>query len=484
MCSRPNSKIFCPRSFLSIVIVLIFAACSQFASHPDEIEIERIDYSPPKPLSWSLDNGVEVLFMEDREIPTVRASLYTRGGSLFEPERLAGLASATGYLMRAGGTKALSPAELDLELDSIGASIDVQFTNEYGNLSFFCLKEDLSRVSNLFRDVVLEPRLDSKRLATWKQISLSSIKRRRESANTIASMTFNRLFFGKNSAYYKPSTPDSIREIGLREVRMFHQKLVQPQGSILTISGSLNEAEARELASDLFGAWKSRPGDLMEFPDPNVQVRPGVYLVQKPFDQSVVVMGHAGISRDDPRLYRRAMFDQLFGLSGFDTVLFREVRSKAGLAYTVWGGFLPASKHGQFRISVGTKNEQAAEAVNLISSLIKEVRTKPFTEDDLLLAERAVTNGFVFKFPNASAIVNRGAVLKILGFPEDYDESYLSRLKALSAQEVLEFAQELLAPEKMIVVVVGDIDPKVLSKRVGAPVKLVDFDYIPRIGNY
>ena len=139
---------------------------------------DPVSFEPLAPETWQLHNGLKVLFIEDREVPLVRGTLYLRGGSLWEKQP--GVVDAMGAQLRQGGAGDLSADQIDRELEKSAAGIGSDFSAENGTISFSCLSADLERIFKIFSDVVLKPRFEESRLLLWKGQTIEAIKRRRD----------------------------------------------------------------------------------------------------------------------------------------------------------------------------------------------------------------------------------------------------------------------------------------------------------------
>ena len=205
-------------------------------------------------------------------------------------------------------------------------------------------------------------------------------------------------------------------------------------------------------------------------------------MLTRDFEQAQVYAGHIGPARLTADQHSIVIFNRLFGFSGLDSLLFQEIRSRAGLAYSVYGGIFPGKTSGTFEIQLGTRNKEVVTAIQKLEELILYPRHTAFEAIGVNAARAAVRQSFVFKFPSISALVNRAAILEHLGYPKDYDANYLSKMAAVTPELVQEVANRLIHPENLFFVVVGNVQKETLSSAFGdhIPVYEVEFDVAPR----
>ena len=474
-------------SSVCILLLLTLLSCSANKSsipkRPDALGLEQLAFEIPEVEKHVLSNGLKVYLLYDEELPVVRGRLYFRGGSLHEPLELSGLASAHGSQLREGGTKSYSPEHLDKRLNELAAVVESGSGEEFGTVSFFALREDFSEVFDIFAEVLRKPRFQQKRLEIWRTRAYESIRRRREDPSTMASMAFAQLNYGEDSAYGSSALPSTVAKIGRREMLDFHEKHLLPNRATLTISGAIKWRDLEPHLLRNLSDWQPLESSESFEPSTGEAAAPGVYVLERDFQQASIVIGHRGPARLSKDMYAISLYNRLFGHSGFDSLLFAEIRSKLGLAYDVSGGFLPAYNTGVFRIDIGTRSEQALQAVAKALELYDESRVQAPKSPALQNAQQALQRSFVFKFDRSGKIVNRKAVLDLLGYPKDYDAQYLNRINSVKAQDILHAARGHLDSEKLYIVLVGKFSEKEVLASLGSErdIYRLDFDNAPRI---
>lgn len=467
----------------TLLLLLLLVGCSALGfgipSRPDKLGLGTVSFDLEKPARWELENGLIVFYIENKELPLMGGTLYFPGGSLWEPADMAGLASATGSQMREGAVSGMTPEQLDQELDDLGASVEAGFGDEYGTAAFSSLSEDFDRVFSLFAKVVREPAFNEKRFQLWKKLSAEGIRRRRDSPDTMASMSYNMLVYGEDSPYSRVKDHASLARISRSEMRSFHKNYVRPNGARLALTGSLSREEVSRYVEKYFGDWKRVEEELPTLPPVTAAPRPGIFLLKRDFDQAVILMGHLGPQRLSADMYEMAIFNVLFGHGSFDSTLFEVIRSKLGLAYSVYGGLAPGAVKGTFDVYAATRVGEAPRAISEMSRLISESRETLPDAKKVADAKSSSEKSFVFKFDTPGKVVSRAAMLEMLNYPENYDAEFLSNTEAVTVERVAEVPKRWVKPEELTIVVVGDVSPEALSG-LGLTVNEFTFDTKPR----
>jgi zinc protease len=322
-------------------------------------------------------------------------------------------------------------------------------------VSFSALSSDLDQVFPIFADVALRPRFERERLALWKGQSLESIRRRKEDPSTVASVAFTQLLYG-DSPYGRVSVERDIAGISREGLVTLHQKLVKPDGGLLVVTGRVDRPAVEKLVETHFGGWGARGELLPPAPPVTHQPKPGIYFIELPFSQAAVQMGQLGVPRLTSDYPAIDMFNEVFGTSGFGSRLMQRVRTELGLTYGVYGGISPAVVKGVNYVFLQTKAESVAPAIEESIGVLSKMQSAPPTAMEMEEKTTAIENSFVLNFDSIDDIAVRNARLKLLGYPADYDQTYLTKVQEVTPEGVQEVAQKRWDPSSFVIVVVGN----------------------------
>ncbi len=437
----------------SVVVSGCALRSGALSSQSQSDEVRR--FVPAEPVRWSLPNGLQVIFLQDNELPLVRGKLLIRGGSLWATEYPVGTTSAMGDGMRSGGAGELSADELDKELEKLAAGVSSSFSAEYGGVSFSCLASDVDRVFPIFSDVVLRPRFEEDRLALWKGQSLEGIRRRVEDPSTVAGLAFLQLVYG-DSAYGRVSRSRDISSISRTDLIDLHRHLVRPDGAYLVVTGQISQAKVAELAQQYLGEWVSRGESLPPAPPVPQEPAPGIYFITLPFAQASVKFGQLGVPRFTPDYPAIDVFNELFGSGGFGSRLMKRVRTELGLSYGVYGGISPGRVRGTNYVFVQTKAASTGSAIDESIAVLEDLQHHVPADEELAEKKSAITNSYVFNFNSKDEVASRVASQELLEYPADYDKTYLAKISSVKPADVTTVAAARWDPTKLVVVVVGN----------------------------
>jgi zinc protease len=464
---RNSRKTLKPLSALLVLVTLALSPLSmlgqtpQIPAHPRDLKYTTLSYTPPKREQYRhvLSNGVVAYLVEDHDLPLVNVSTLVRTGSYLDPAGKEGLAALTGTQMRVGGTTGKSAEEFDEAADFLAANISSSIGATQGNANLNLLAKDVDQGFALYFDMLRNPRFQEDRLKLAKSQILQNMERRNDSTDAIEQREWSRLMYGEHFST-KNSTKTSIEGITREDMIAFHQKYYQPAGFIFAVSGDFN---TREMLAKLEAATKGWPSNKMvvpAVPKPTNTIVAGVYTVNKSdVNQGRVSIGHVGALRDSPDSYALEIMNDILGGGGFTSRIMSRVRSDEGLAYSAGSSFgLGVYYPGAFRASFQSKNPTTTQAIDIVMEEINRVRTTKVSAEELETAKNSAIEVFPRIFSTAGQVAGTFAQDEYTKRPADYWATYRDRIRAITADDVQRVAQKYLQPDKLVVLVVGNID--------------------------
>lgn len=452
------------RRALFIVVMMLAIGVTAWADQPlvgaDDprvLTFPPVPFQPPKPNRIVLPNGLIVYILEDHELPIVNLSAMIRTGSRYEPADKIGLASLTGTVMRTGGAGSLTGEQVDEEVEFVGAEMDSGIGLDAGSASLNVLKKDLARGVTLFADMLRHPTFAADKVDLAKKQAIESIRRRNDHPTAIAGREFGKLIYGADHPYARESTEATINAIARDDLVDFHSRYYHPNTTMIAVTGDVTRKEIVRLLTRAFAGWKPEKVEWSLVAPVKDLDGSSVNYIARDITQTQVRIGFLSVTQGDPDYFAFSLLDDILGGQAFTSRLFREVRTKAGLAYSVGSALIPGHfDRGSFLLYAQTKAQTTSQAVAAMLDEIRRIRTTPITAQELDDAKQAFLNSFVFSFATPSQIVGRQMSLEYYGLPADFLERFRSNVSRVTVVDLQRVAQRYLQPERMVVLAVGD----------------------------
>jgi len=443
-----------------IILISFSISYSQKVSHPSQLKFKPLKFEPPDPLDYriQLNNGMIIYIKEDHKLPLFQLNAYIRAGSIYDPKDKIGLAELTGSLMRTGGTKNMSGDEIDETLDFIAANINIYVSKFYTTASISSMAKDIDEVLKIYADILMNPVFDEQKIKLRKEEVIDAIKRRNDNPRTIVANEFNRLLYKNHPLSWLPSLK-TINNISREDMVEFHRRYFAPNNMIIAIASDFNKGELLQKIKRVFSGWNKKEINFPVLPDVDINIKPGVYMIQKNINQGFIRFGHFGVRLNNPDIYALRIMNFILGGGSFTSRITTTVRSNEGLSYSQGsrmgeGTIFP----GLFYCYVQTKSSTVPYAIYLILKHVREMTEELVLDSEMETARNTLIERFPEFFSTAFTTMNNFAKLEFNQQPFDYYKKYRDRIKNVTKEDVLRVAKKYLHPDNMIFLIVGDIE--------------------------
>jgi zinc protease len=441
--------------FLITSIVSVCAA-DQPLTNPRIMNFPELNFQIPKAERVVLECGMPVFLLRDTELPIINMTAMVRVGSVYEPAAKSGLSEMVGSVMRSGGAGGVAPEQMDDELEFMASAVESGIGSDMGTVSLTALKKNFSRTLQIFSDVLLRPDFSEKRIEIARRQTIESLRRQNDDPKEIAGREINRAIYAGHPLG-EIATFESINSITRQDLVDFHRRYFRFDNMILSVSGDFDRTALLKELNSVFKPVKNRDAlALPEVPQPKQQFQGEVLYGKKDVNQTVIRLGHLGLTKDNPDIYAIRLLDYILGGS-FTSRLTLEIRTNQGLAYSVGSHFDIGRRFtGSFIAETETKAESTVKAINLMKKIIAGMTKEPVSDGELNAAREYMINSFMFGFTSPASIVNQRARLEYYGYPDGYLEQYRDNIAKVTKTDILNAARKYLHPDAFKLVVIGD----------------------------
>ena len=426
---------------------------------PRSMTFEPVNIPTPSAERVVLQNGIVVYLLADAELPLVTVSAMIRTGSIYEPAEKIGLAELTGTLMRTGGTPRMTGEQVDETLEYLAANVSIGIGVESGSASLDILKKDFRLGLAIFADLLRRPAFEPAKMERAKHQALEAIRRRNDNPAGITGREFRKLLYGADHPFGRESTTATVSGITRDDLVAFHRAFVTPTGLILAVSGDFDKQDMLVALRQAFEDWPATPVALPAIPPPTPatsETGRSVFIVPRNLTQTHLRIGQLSVRENDPDYFALALLDDILGGNSFTSRLFRDVRNRQGLAYSVGSALRPGHLvPGAFLLHALTRAPATYQALNSILEQFDRLRKEPVSDLELQQAKDAFLNSFVFSFADAGQVVSRLMELEYYGLPPDFLQQFREGVVRLTKEDLLRVARKHLDPGRLVILAVG-----------------------------
>jgi zinc protease len=446
---------------------------------------------PPQPLAareikfppydiQTLPNGLQVVAVLHHEQPAVTMRLLVRSGTASDPKDKLGLAHLAASLLDQG-TTAKSAEEMNDAVDFIGGAMGAGAGTDLTFVNMVVMKDSFETGMRMLSEMARQPGFAPAEIERQRQQMLSGQQVSREDPEYIANSVFDRLVYGFHP-YGMPAngTPQTIASLTREDLVAFHSRYFVPNNAILAIVGDVTAEEAFNAAKKVFGDWAKKDLPPQTFIDPPDPTRRVIVVNKADSVQTEIRVGHLGIPRSHPDYMAVNLAIRILGGEGSNR-LHQVLRTERALTYGAQANMDTLKQTGDFEAETNTRTDATGEVLRLIVDEFWRLQRERVGERELDGAKAYLTGSFPLTIETPESIAMQVVNALFYGLPLEQLQNFRERVNAVTVDDIQRVARELLRPDRLSVVLVGNaaaFAPQLRSVGFGAfeTIELADLD--------
>jgi zinc protease len=399
--------------------------------------------------------GVKAWLVEDYAVPLVSLEFALKGGAAQDPSGKAGAATLLSGLLDEGAGPLDSQA-FHRALDEKAVEISFSCDRDHISGRFRTLVRNLDRAAELLRLAVNEPRFDEEPIQRVREHINASLRREANDPSSLAWRHWRSRTF-PNHPYGTPArgTVESLALIERADLTALAKRLITRGELHIAIVGAIDARRANQLLDQVF-ADLAPQSEFVPVPDVEPAGVGSIEIINLDVPQSTIRYGRLGIKRHDPdRMTAIVLTHILGGGTGLSSRLFREVREKRGLAYSV-DASLAALDHAAFlHGGTSTKNERAKESLDVIKHEILDLAENGPNEDELEKGKKYLIGSYALRFDTSAKIAGQLVHIQMDGYGPEWLVERNRQIEAVTLADAKRVATRLFGDGALSVVAVG-----------------------------
>ena len=408
----------------------------------------------------TLPSGVRIVTEVVPSVRSVALGLWVRTGSRDEAPGQEGLSHFLEHLLFKG-TGRYSSIEISELFDGMGAAANAATSKESTHIYARFLDEHTEAAFDLMTEMMLAPTfpdIDSERQVVLEEIAMYEDEPSDRVHDFLAEAVYGDHALGRRVL----GVAEVIADTPVPLIAEYHRNRYVASSLVISAAGHLEHQQIVELAERLAVAPTGA------VPPVNGEVDEGRRLrfQSKDTEQYHICFGAPGITREDERRFALMVLESAFGGS-VSSRLFREVREKRGLAYSVGSYSEQYLDRGSVAMYVGTREENVAEACEIISRELALLSAEGVRGDELSRAKEHIKGRVVLSMESTAARMSRIARATLFDLPLLSLDEILVRVDAVNEDEVAAIAAEMFDPGQFSAACIGR-DEECFRKAAGA----------------
>lgn len=418
-------------------------------------------------ITWQIDtlaNGLRIVTTPMPTAQSVNVCIFVGVGSRMEERRTNGICHYLEHMLFKGSTKRPTALDISQAVEGAGGVLNAFTSKDYTGYWAHVPFDRADLAIDVLEDMVRNPLLDAAEIDRERTVIQQEIRRAHDQPAAWAGELLSRACYGDQPIGWPIAGTEETVEAVQRDDFLSHMaSWYVPESTVVAVAGNTTPREIVALIEARTAGAKRRPVPSFVAATPGLPVE-RVQVEARDTDQSNLFFGLRAISRKDPDRFPLTILNSLLG-RGMSSRLFKEVRERRGLAYSVGSSVSRHHDTGVMAISAGVSPEKVEEAGKVILEEVFKLVDELVPEDEMARARDFTVGNFRLSLETTMALTQwTGESLVTTGEIEDIDD-VVSQLSAVTAEDVRRIARRLFTRDNVAMSLVGPkADAKLLEK--------------------
>jgi len=421
--------------------------------------------------TWQIDtlpNGLRIVTTPMPTAQSVNVCIFVGVGSRMEERRTNGICHYLEHMLFKGSTKRPTALDISQAVEGAGGVLNAFTNKEYTGYWAHVPFDRADLAIDVIEDMVRNPLLDAAEIDRERTVIQQEISRAHDQPSAWAGELLSRACYGDQPIGWPIAGTEETVEAIQRDDFLSHMaSWYVPENTVVAVAGNTTPQEIVALIEARTAGAERRPVPSFVAATPGLPVE-RVQVEARDTDQSNLFYGLRAISRKDPDRFPLTILNSLLG-RGMSSRLFKEVRERRGLAYSVGSSVSRHHDTGVMAVSAGVSPEKVEEAGKVILEEVFKLVDELVPEDEMVRARDFTVGNFRLSLETTMALTQwTGESLVTTGEIEDIDD-VVSQLSAVTAEDVRRIARRLFTRNNVAMSLVGPkADPGLLEKTLPA----------------
>ena len=418
-------------------------------------------FSVPAPHKLTLDNGLKVTLVEYGTLPKVTVRLAVLSGNIDEKAGEVWLSDLMGDLL-SQGTETKSAAQVAEAAARMGGSLDINVGEDRTDIGGDVLSEFGPEMAALIADVAMHPKFPETELARLKGDRLRRLSIAKSQPQQMALEKFRATLYPDHPYGRLFPTEEMLKGYTIGQVRAFYDANFGAARSHVYVVGKFDEKAMEAAIRKAFAGWKRGPEPAVNVPKPSRTYR--LETLDRPGAvQSTIYLGMPVADPSSPDWIAQGVMNALLGGS-FGSRITSNIREQKGYTYSPNSQVSPRYRDAYWVETADVTTKDTGASIKEILGEIKRLQSEPPSETELKGIQNYLAGTFVLQNSSRQGIIGLLHFVDQHGLPDDYLNTYVSKVYAVTPQQVQQMAQKYIQTDKATIVVVGDT--KVIADQV------------------
>lgn len=415
------------------------------------------------PQTFTLKNGLQVIFVDTKTFPTLTTLLLVGAGSRYETKKNNGIAHFFEHMAFKGSQKYKNSFVISSTVEGFGGVFNAFTSKDHTGYWIKATTEHFDTMIDVIADMIQNPKLLNKEIEREKSVIREEINMYEDIPQRKVGEIFENLLYPKHPLGFDiAGIKETVTGFTRKTFLDYINTLYHPNNAVLVVAGGLSSPSAKYLQTieNKFGNWKSGKKSTFDRIKEN-QTKPQMLIKYKKTEQAHFVLGYRSFSFNDNRKYVLNLLVTILG-GGMSSRLFIQVRERRGLCYYISSGNEFYHDCGSFITQAGVTNnlEKVKEAVKTVLEEYNKIKTGDIKNGELLKAKEIIKGRLMLSMEDSMNIASFFGTKKILQNKIITPQEIIEKINAVTPEEITELAKKIFIPKNLNFALIGPFEEK------------------------
>jgi len=418
------------------------------------LERLSIPTSTVHPVVSILPNGIKLMVQPESISNTISVYGHIKNQpDLQEPQGQEGIAQALDQLF-SYGTTSLDRLAFQKALDDIAAQVSTGTS-----FSLQVLSNHFERGVQLLADNELHPALPEDAFIIVRTQVAGTVAGKLQSPDYLASRALKAALYPKSDPTLRQATPGTVSGLTLANVKDYFSRVFRPDQTVIVVIGKVTPKQARQVIERYFGPWTAsgpKPNILLPPVPPNTPASVAVPDASRVQDE-VNLAETLGLTRSNPDYYALVLGNHVLGGGFYATRLYRELREKTGLVYSVEVELQAHQTRALYAIDYACDPDNVAKVHGIVERNLMEMQSQIVNPDELRQAKLMLLRRIPLSESSLQSIAKGLIKRSILDLPPDEPITAAKDYAAMTAEQVQAAFAKWVRPADLVQITQGPL---------------------------
>ena len=396
---------------------------------------------------FELKNGIKSVYKKNTETPRMALTINF---SINNEEKLAGTYSLMTRLLLQG-TKTYNNEELAKILDENGIELIADMKQDYLRFRLLCLNEDFPKALELLEDIIKNStfvEFDKERTKMNGELVAELDSARLKVSDAFVKTIYEGHYYGHTYT----NILNSLDKISKDDVINSYKNILSNGKKVIAVVGSIEENDVINALENHFGDLPNNEKGERDYTAPILNTPKRTEVIKEDAQQAQILKGWIIPTYKEEDYPVMLVINTILGASGLSSRLFRELREKKGLAYTVRTSCEVKALAAIFSIYIATEPSNIETCLNGFTEEVDKLKKELVSEEELQNAKNNIDGKHQFivetNFQQSSSMAYYG----INDLPFGYYDTMHKKISAVTPQQVMDCAKKYFNDNSVIAI--------------------------------